>query len=178
MTSSQLASQLFSKDITWQILIDKYPAKIWYRTPPKDLKIEIWANCVYVHLPKSDQNAYDGFSLFISFNDYLEKFALKTAIKAHNLNAIQVRKTIFSVSSSQGQTAERYTVNAAQFGMTCDCMLYKCLRSRLHELPASFKKVLKINENFKGQFICHHIEAVIAKLNCYDLADYLESKKT
>ena len=175
MISSQLASQLFSKDITWQILLDKYPTKIWRHTPPTELRIEVWSNCVYVQLPASDR--LQGFSLFLSFNDYLDKFALKTAMKAYHLNAIQVRKTIFSVSSSQGQTAERYTVNAAQFGITCDCMLYKCLRSRMAELPASFKKVLRKHEDFQGQFICHHIEAVLNKLNCYDLANYLESKK-
>lgn len=174
MISSQLASQLFSKEITWQILIDKYPTKIWRRTPPTELRIEVWERCVYVYLPKSER--LNGFSLFISFNDYLDKFALKTSIKAYHLNVIQVRKTIFSVSSSQGATAERYTVHTAQFGITCDCMLYKCLRNRLSELPASCKKALRLNENFKGQFICHHIEATIGKLNCYDISDYLESR--
>lgn len=176
MISSQIANQLFSKELIWNILIDQYPTKIWYRTAPKDLKIECWSNCIYIHLPKNLTSR--GFSLFISFHRILRKFMDKVVGKAMKLTVIQVRTNIFTASSSQGSEAEPHTVNAHRYGISCSCMLFKCLTNRMRELPKIFKKAIKNDPDLCGQGNCHHIQAVIEKLGYYDISEYIKSRRT
>ncbi len=52
MISSNLQSQLFSKIATWDILTANN--LVWgHRCPMRitQLEVEVWAHCVYVHLP-------------------------------------------------------------------------------------------------------------------------------
>lgn len=175
MISSQLQAQLFSKDLTWEILIESNPHKIWRRTAPQELTIKVYTMCVYVHLPKSEFN--QGISTFISFWDYIEKFQLKSACKSDRIVAMQVRKNIFTVTSSQGQDANLHTVSLNLWGASCTCMLYKCLHNRvIKELPY-YGKLLKQSRYFSGQVVCHHIDAALGQKGFFTLQDYLESNK-
>jgi hypothetical protein len=173
MISSQLSSQLFGKDITWEILIDRNPTTIWRRTAPKELKIIALSNCVHVYLPKSEK--MKGISTFISFWDYIDKFMMKSAFKSQRLSVTKITDRIYTSTSSQGKDGGIHTVNLSRWGANCSCMLFKCLKNRIiRELPY-YRSLLKESRYFAGQIVCHHIDAVLEKNGFFTMRDYLES---
>lgn len=171
MISSQLQAQLFPKNLTWAILCDRFSGQFWRQTPPLDLRVEVWAKCVYIHLPKSDKHR--GVSLFLSFWDYIDWFMIRSQAKAQTVHTLQMRKNIFTATSSQGSEGELHTVHFTLWGASCSCMLFKCLRNRIiHELPY-YWQLMKESRFFSGQVVCHHIEAALNYQGFSTLEDYL-----
>ena len=169
MISSQLSAQFFSKNTTWNILISKYPTKIWRRTPPKELRIEVWEKCVYVHLPKSDR--IQGFSLFLSFFDYIDAFMMRVAAKQRD-NVIERALNIYTVPSSQDPT-DLHTVVLTKNSVKCSCMLFKCLTKRLEE-NKYLAELLQETTFFKGKVICHHLQSVLEYCGFHTIQQFYE----
>jgi pentatricopeptide repeat protein len=171
MISSQLSSQLFPKNLAWALVCEKYPADFWQRTAPAAFTIEVWQRCVRVHLPKSEWHR--GVSLFLSFWDFIDAFMVRSQAKSQLVRVMQVRKNIFTATSSQGSEGDLHTINFTLWGASCTCMLYKCLRNRIvSECPYYFQ-LMKQSRFFSGQVVCHHIEAALNTMVFSTLADYL-----
>lgn len=169
MISNQLASQLFSKQMTWEILCERYG--LWQHTAPKKLRIEVWEKAVYIHLPKSE--FCRGFSLFISMWDYLDSLMLRSIGKASRIQATVIIDRRFEkkllVTSSQG--GERnYTVWLWKFGARCSCMLFRCISNRIRKESPYFFELIEQSEFFSGQPVCHHITAALSASGCYSLS--------
>lgn len=169
MISSQLQSQFFSKNMTWDILISKYPTKIWRRTPPAELRIEVWSKCVYVHLPKSDR--IQGFSLFISFLDYIDLFMLRVVMKQKG-NVVERAANIYTVPSSQNE-ADLHTVLLTKNNVKCSCFLFKCLSNRINE-NKYLAQLLRSCTFFKGKVVCHHVQSVLNYCGFHTIQQFYE----
>lgn len=176
MISSQLQSQLFSKNATWQILCDRYSGDFWRRTAPPELEVEVWYMCVRVYLPRTEFNR--GVSVFLSFWDYLDWFMMRSHDKSFRVQALLVRPNIFTVTSSQGAEGDLHTVHFNNWGnATCTCMLFKCLRNRIKEEIPYYWQLMKQSRFFAGQPVCHHIDAALSRMGFDALEDYLESRQ-
>jgi hypothetical protein len=175
MISSQLQSQLFPKKLTWAILLERYPRDFWRQTPPPEMRVEVWAQTVYVHLPKSPDRR--GVSIFLSYWDYIDYFMQRSQTKAQLVNVMQMRSNIFTATSSQGSEGELHTVHFTLWGASCSCMLYKCLRNRIAGEVPYYWQLMKKSRYFSGQVICHHIEAALNYQGFTTLEDYIQSKK-
>lgn len=175
MISSQLQAQLFSKDLTWAIILERFQCEFWRYTAPPELRIEVWQKAVYIHLPKTEFTR--GISTFLSFWDYIDWFMIRSQAKAQSVHVFQVRKNIFTVTSSQGSKGELHTVNFTLWGASCTCMLYKCLRNRISKELPYYWQLMKESRFFYGQVICHHIEAALNHQGFDELEDYIESPR-
>ena len=175
MISSQLASQLFPKNLTWAILLERYPQEFWRQTPPPELHVEVWTQCVHVHLPKSEKHR--GVSVFLSFWDYIDWFMVRSQAKSQTVHILQMRKNIFTATSSQGSEGELHTVHFTLWGAGCSCILYKCLRNRIAKECPYYWQLIKESRFFSGQVICHHIEAALNYQGFSTLEDYLASRR-
>lgn len=170
MISSQLQSQLFPKNVTWAILCDRFHGDFWRHTPPPELQVEVWSKCVYVHLPKSLDRR--GVSVFLSFWDYIDWFMVRSQEKSQRVRVFQMRKNIFTATSSQGSEGELHTVHFSLWSASCTCMLFKCLRNRISKELPYYWELMKESRFFSGQVICHHIEASLNMMGFSTLADY------
>lgn len=175
MISSQLQSQLFPKNLTWSILLERYPRDFWRQTPPPSMRVEVWAQCVNVHLPKSEDHR--GVSIFLSFWDYIDYFMQRSQGKAQLVCVLQVRQNIFTATSSQGAEGELHTVHFTLWGGSCTCMFYKCLRNRIANECPYYGQLMKASRYFAGQVICHHLEAALNTMGFTTMSDYLASRR-
>lgn len=171
MISSQLQAQLFPKNLTWEIILDRYHGNFWRRTAPPEMRIEVWSKCVYVYLPKSEQHR--GVSIFLSFWDYLDYFMLRSQAKSQLVQVMKMRSNIFTTTSSQGIEGELHTVSFTLWGASCSCMLYKCLRNRIKTEIPYYWQLMRESRFFSGQVVCHHIEACLNHQGFSTLEDYL-----
>lgn len=176
MISSQLAAQLVSKNATWEILRDRL--HIRQVTPPSTLKIEIWHQCVYVHLPKNPiQINPQGISIFLSFWDYLDAFMCRCVAKAQRCHVFLEKNGShhkqFSVTSSQS-AGDSYRVWFSRMGAGCNCMLFRCMTNRLGE-HKYLRKLIKDSTFFSNQAMCHHLQAALDWLGVRSLSDYFHS---
>jgi hypothetical protein len=175
MISSQLQAQLFPKNVTWAILCDRFSGDFWRRTAPPELRVEVYFRCVYVHLPKSQDRR--GVSVFISFWDYIDWFMLRSQEKAQRVHVLQMRKNIFTATSSQGSEGDLHTVHFSIWSASCTCMLYKCLRNRVSKELPYYASLIQDSRFFAGQVVCHHIEAALNYQGFSTLADYFKARK-
>lgn len=174
MISSQLQSQLFSKKATWDILAEM--RLVWGNNHvPAEMRIEVWATCVYVHLPKNvvRKETPQGLSRFISFWSYLDWFMMRSVSKAQEISAREVRLNIWAVESFQDKS-EIHTVHFIKSRITCTCMLYRCLGNRIQKEVPYLYKLMKKSSFFAGQSVCHHITAALGRTNFYCLEDYIQ----
>ncbi len=175
MISSNLQSQLFSRIATWDILTANN--LVWgHRCPMRiaQLKIEVWAHCVYVHLPKDPVSKVSpqGISRFLSMWDYLDCMMARTLDKANNIQARLINTNIWEVEGSQRQF---YHVHFSPFGARCHCMLFLCLANRIKKECPYFYELMKQCQFFSGQVVCHHIAAALSYQGFGSLAEYLEA---
>jgi hypothetical protein len=174
MISSQLSSQLFPKNLAWSLVCEKYPADFWQRTAPAAFTVEVWQRCIRVHLPKSEWHR--GVSTFLSFWDFIDAFMVRSQAKSQLVHVMQMRKTIFTATSSQGGEGDLHTINFTPWGASCTCMLYKCLRNRIAAECPYYFQLMKQSRFFSGQVVCHHIEAALNKMGFFTVADYLQAR--
>lgn len=174
MISSQLQAQLFPKSATWELLCDRFSGSFWSRSAPPELRVEAWAQTIYVHLPKSPDRR--GISLFLSFWDYIDWFMMRSQFKADLVQVFQMRQRIFTATSSQGSEGELHTVHFTLWSATCTCMLYKCLRNRISKELPYYWQLMRKSRFFSGQVVCHHIEASLNYQGFNTLEDYLNAQ--
>ncbi len=177
MISSQLQSQLFSKIATWDILTANN--LVWgYRCPMRisQLKIEVWAHCVYVYLPALPVSKVSpqGISRFLSMWDYLDWLMARSLSKANDIQARLIGTNKWEVEGSQ---RAHYIVDFSPFGARCHCMLFVCLANRIPRECPYFYKLMQQSKFFSGQVVCHHIAAALSYQGFHTLEQYISSKK-
>ncbi len=177
MISSNLQSQLFSKIATWDILTANN--LVWgHRCPMRisQLKIEVWAHCVYVYLPALPVSKVSpgGISRFISMWDYLDCFMMRSLSLANNIQARLIGSDIWEVEGSQRPS---YNVRFSPFGARCHCLLFVCLANRIKKECPYFYKLMQQSSFFCGQVVCHHIAAALSYQGFNTLEQYISSKR-
>ena len=177
MISSQLQSQLFSKVATWEILTSN--KLVWgHRCPMRiaQLKVEVWSNFVYVHLPVNPVSKVSpqGVSRFLSMWDYLEYFMCRSVSKGSEIKAQLVNTNIWEVEGSQRAS---YQVHFNPWGVRCNCMLFVCLANRIKKECPYFYELMKQSSFFSGQVVCHHIAAALSYQGFNTLEQYIFSKR-
>jgi len=175
MISSQLQSQLFSKLATKWILIRK--GLVWSESDPwldQHLKIQVFEKCVLVSLPKNP-NGNKGFSLFISMWEYLDYFTNRSTTKAEDIECLSMSGIYWLVESYQKQ--DKYTVALHPEKIKCDCMLFRCLQNRIKSECPYFYSLMRLDDFFAGNVVCHHVYRVLNELGFWDLASYLNRQR-
>jgi hypothetical protein len=175
MISSQLASQLVSKNSTWEILRDRLHTR--QITCPQELRLEIWHQCVYVHLPKNPIKINpQGVSTMLSFWDYLDAFMSRCIDKARRCHVFLEKDGThykqFSVTSAQS-VGDSYRVWFSRTSAGCNCMLFRCIANRLGE-HKYLRSLIKESQFFSNQSMCHHLQAALDWLGVRSLYEYFQ----
>ena len=139
MLSSQLASQIISKNAVADLLHYLGRDKWEKNYNRHQLAIESWAVGIWVKEAG-----------LISYADLAEFIRNSTKLRASRLLVEQRSPSLFLVEGSQ---QSRYAVVRQNGHYTCECMLYRCRHNRLRkELPQLFQAL-------NGKIFCHHTVA-------------------
>ncbi len=194
--SSELASQIINKNTVWECLLTL--GKVSGELTPdiaKRMIVEGWAVGVRVVIQRGYQGIkiLKGLSTIISADKIITQFMQKILSKSVNLNVIHKSERLFLVDSFQDQRT-KHVVNAQPDGLTCSCMLFKCLNKRMgQEAPQLIKALgqvisedgskICVTEVYdhatrtieeKIHLQCHHIQAVMKQMfNASTSLDYV-----
>lgn len=194
--SSNLASQTINKRNAWACLLSLELVKGEMRKSDADrMIVEAWSVGIRVVIKKiyKGVQVIKGLSTIISPLKIATTILENTLAKAAGLNAVRKLKKVFLVDSSQ-DPAQKHTVIAQSYGLSCSCMKFKCLSNRLErEAPQLLKaigeiklldnsrlcktevyntKTRRIEEQIHVQ--CHHIRVVMKKFfNAFTSQEYL-----
>ncbi|WP_169222440.1 hypothetical protein [Brasilonema sp. UFV-L1] len=194
--SSSLASQTINKITAWNCLVSLGKVSGTLTKFMSDrMIVEGWGVGVRVVIKRGYKGieVFKGLSTIISPLKIALQMMEQTCSKSVKLNVIRKSERLFLVDSFQDPSI-KHVVSAQFDGLTCSCMKFKCLKSRMEKEAPQLLKALgqvslldgskvyltehyDLNERTieeKVHLQCHHIRAVMREFfDAFTFQEYL-----
>ena len=185
--SSALASQTCNKTTVWNCLVlQGLVAGDISKFDADRMIVQPWAVGIRVVIKR----AYKGIEIFKGLSTIISPFKIarqimaQTEYKSIGLGVKRIRDNVFLVDSFQDR-GEKHTVMAYPDKLTCNCMKFKCLSSRLPREAVDLLEAIEQVEEHGSKIAsaqgrvhiqCHHIRAVMREgFDAFTSAEYLKN---